>query len=124
MQTLHTLIIIWLMTKKRYKRKKIVKAAAVSTLVGGTVGALSGVLLASFTLLFKFSDWSIVFTLTSFIFSFISFLVSSPDLGAKNKIKDYLKEKKDKENFSTQEVEINENDENLIEENIESDIIE
>ena len=110
--------------KRKEKRKKIVKAAAVSTLVGGTVGALSGVLLAPKSgedtrkdIKEKMNDVKVK-TIDQ------SENLKSNVKEAKNKIKDYLKEKKDKENFSTQEVEINENDENLIEENIESDIIE
>lgn len=110
--------------KRKEKRKKIVKTAAVSTLVGGTLGVLSGVLLAPKSgkdnredIKEKMNDIK------------VKTIDQSENLKnnvkeAKNKIKDYLREKKDKENFSTQEVATNENDEILIEENTESDIIE
>lgn len=110
--------------KRKEKRKKIVKTAAVSTLVGGTLGVLSGVLLAPKSgkdtredIKEKMNDIK------------VKTIDQSENLKnnvkeAKNKINDYLREKKDKENFSTQEVATNENDEILIEENTESDIIE
>lgn len=110
--------------KRREKRKKIVKTAAVSTLVGGTIGALSGVLLAPKSgkdtredIKEKMNDVKIK-TINQ------SETLKNNIKEAKNKINDYLKEKKNKEDFSIQEITINESDENLIEENNESDNIE
>ena len=110
--------------KRKEKRKRIVKTAAVSTLIGGTIGALSGVLLAPKSgkdtredIKEKMNDIK------------IKTIDQSENLKnnvkeAKNKIKDYLKEKKEKENFVTEEITINEGNGIFMEENNESDSIE
>ena len=110
--------------KRKENRKKVVKTAAVSTLVGGTIGVLSGVLLAPKSgkdtredIKGKINDVKIK-TIDQ------SEALKNNIKEAKNKINDYLREKKNKEDFSTQEVTISESNENLIEENNESDNIE
>lgn len=110
--------------KRKEKRKRIVKTAAVSTLVGGTIGVLSGVLLAPKSgkdtredIKEKMNDVKIK-TMKQ------SESLKNDVKEAKNKIKDYLKEKNGKENFLVQEIESNENNEFLMEEKIESDNIE
>ncbi|CAM2079134.1 MAG: hypothetical protein NSGCLCUN01_03346 [uncultured Clostridium sp.] len=107
--------------KRKEKRKKVIKTATVSTLVGGTIGILSGVLLAPKSgkdtredIKGKIKDAKIK-TINK------SETLKNNIRESKNKINDYLKEKKNKEDFSRQEITINENS---IKENNESDNIE
>lgn len=97
--------------KRKEKRKRVIKTATVSTLVGGTLGVVSGVLLAPKS--GKDTRKDIKEKVTDVKVKTVeqSKVLKNNMKEAKDKIKDYLKEKKNKEDFSMQEIIINENNE-------------
>lgn len=81
--------------KRKEKRKKIVKAATASTIVGGTLGVLSGILLAPKSGKETRNDIKEkVDEVKSITVEQTKNLKSNVE-EAKSKIKDYLKDKKD-----------------------------
>ena len=94
--------------KRKEKRKKIVKAATVSTLVGGTIGVVSGVLLAPKSGKDTRNDIKERVTDVKAKTVEQSKALKNNMKEAKDKIKDYLNNKREKENASEQEIEIQE----------------
>lgn len=94
--------------KRKEKRKKIVKAATVSTLVGGTIGVVSGVLLAPKSGKETRNDIKERVTDVKAKTVEQSKALKNNMKEAKEKIKNYLNNKKEKENASEQEIEIQE----------------
>lgn len=91
--------------KRKEKRKKIVKAAVLSTVVGGGIGALSGILLAPKS--GKNTRNDIKEKVNS---AKAKTIEQSENLKnnikeAKSKIKDYLKDRKDKKAITSEELE-------------------
>jgi len=91
--------------KRKEKKKKIIKAAVVSTVVGGGIGALSGILLAPKS--GKNTRNDIKEKVNS---AKAKTIEQSENLKnnikeAKSKIKDYLKDRKDKKAITSEEVE-------------------
>ena len=93
--------------KRKEKRKKIVKAAVLSTVVGGGIGALSGILLAPKSGKDTRDDIkekvnNAKAKTIELLYNFTTFY---GELQAKSKIKDYLKDRKNKEAVTSEEVE-------------------
>ena len=91
--------------KRKEKRKKIVKASVLSTVVGGGIGALSGILLAPKSGKDTRDDIKEKVNNAKAKTIEQSENLKNNVKEAKSKIKDYLKNRKDKEAVTSEEVE-------------------